>query len=577
MANRDFSDSGWTTILDALDTHTQITPERPAFRFLGDGTKESAVWSYGDLSNRTNAIAALLASHAKPGDRALLLYPPGLDFIAAFLGCLRAGVVAVPLYAPHPRRPDERLTTVAQDCAPKLVLSDAATLIRIAQALDREPALDGVSRLATDALTASHSVGFQPRSNQLAFIQYSSGSTSAPNGICITHANLMTNEAMIQDAMRIGQDSVVISWLPTHHDMGLIGDTLQPIFSGCVGVKMPAAAFLQHPRRWLDAVTKYRGTITGGPNFAFDLCVQRISDEERRSLDLGSLRVAYCGSEPVRPRTLQAFADAFSVASFNAKSFFPCYGLAEATLFASGGPAGDGFIEHPVSAKNLQRNIISTPESSEDTQILAASGQLAKSSEFAIVDPLTRQLQKPSDIGEIWLRGPHIAAEYWNKPELTKQRLRAFDEHGRGPFLATGDLGYVENGQVYVTGRIKDLIIIRGRNHYPQDIEQTASRAHPLLMGHNGAAFSVEEDGTETIVIVHEIARSAREVDFEEARKAATSAVSETHGVQAQVRIVKWGSVPKTSSGKVRRAACKELYLRNALPPVEPRNERGAS
>ncbi len=526
------------TLAGLLKARAAESPDREAYVFLADGELETERLTWGELDVRARAVAWALRQSVPPGERALLLYPPGLDFVAAFFGCLYAGVVAVPAYPPRLNdRSQPRLRAIAADASPRAALTTASIAERV-------PELAGVPWIATDALPAGSPELIDPDPDAVAFLQYTSGSTSAPKGVMVTHANLVHNERMIGQAFAMDEDSVVVGWLPLYHDMGLIGNVLQPLHAGARCVLMSPVAFLQRPRRWLEAIHRYRGTTSGGPNFAYELCVRKIPPGEREGLDLSSWRVAFNGAEPVRARTLEAFAEAFAPCGFRASSFYPCYGLAEATLFVTGG------------APRVEEGRVS-------------SGHAWDAQRIAIVHPERREELPPGSEGEVWIAGPSVAAGYWGNPEATERDFRARLATGQGPFLRTGDLGILSGilsgGELFVTGRIKDLIILRGRNHYPQDVELTAQRSHPDLRPDNGAAFAVEIEGEERLVIVQEVERRRRN-GLEELAAAVRRAVAEEHEVQPyEVVLVRTGTVPKTSSGKVQRHACRAQYLAGEL------------
>jgi amino acid adenylation domain-containing protein len=530
------------TLAGLLKARAAESPDREAYVFLAEGEIEAERLTWGELDVRARAIAWALRQSVPPGERALLLYPPGLDFVPAFFGCLYAGVVAVPAYPPRLNdRSQSRLRAIAADAAPRAALTTKSIAERV-------PELPGVRWIATDGLNGTAPELVDPDPEAVAFLQYTSGSTSTPKGVMVTHANLVHNERMIGQAFAMDEASVVVGWLPLYHDMGLIGNVLQPLHARARCVLMSPVAFLQRPRRWLEAIHRYRGTTSGGPNFAYELCVRKIPPAEREGLDLSSWRVAFNGAEPVRAHTLEAFAEAFAPSGFRASSFYPCYGLAEATLFVSGGDPG--------RAPRVEEGRVS-------------SGHAWDAQRIAIVHPDTREELPRGSEGEVWIAGPSVAAGYWGNPEATERDFRARLGSGGGPFLRTGDLGILHGGELFVTGRIKDLIILRGRNHYPQDVELTAQRSHPDLRPGSGAAFAVEIEGEERLVVVQEVERRRRD-GLDELAAAVRRAVAEEHEVQPyEVVLVRTGTVPKTSSGKVRRQACRAQYLEGELTVLE--------
>ncbi len=516
--------------------------DREAYLFLGDGEAETERLTWGELDGRARAIAAALRETVPPGGRALLLYPPGLEFVAAFFGCLYAGVVAVPAYPPRLNdRSQSRLRSIARDAEPRAALTTSSIAAAAGVISERVPELACSRWIATDALASGGVTDFpEPDPSSIAFLQYTSGSTAEPKGVMVTHANLAHNERMIGEAFGMDEESVVVGWLPVYHDMGLIGNVLQPLHAGARCVLMPPVSFLQRPRRWLEAIHRYRGTTSGGPNFAYELCLRKASPE---GLDLSSWRLAFNGAEPVRASTLERFAEVFAPAGFRREAFYPCYGLAEATLFVSGGDPGQAARIEPPRVGN---------------------GHAWMDQRIVIADPETREELPPGAEGEIWIAGPSVAAGYWRNPEATERDFRACLADGDGPFLRTGDLGVLE-GELFVTGRIKDLIILRGRNHYPQDVELTAERSHPDIHPGGGAAFSVEIAGEERLVLVQEVERH-RDQDLDGVAEAVRRAVAEEHEVQPyEVVLVRSGTVPKTSSGKVQRHAARARYLSGEL------------
>jgi len=535
-------------------------PDKTALTFLADGEDEAESLTYGQLDRRARAIAARLQQAQLSGERVLLLFPPGLGFVTGFLGCLYAGAVAIPTYPP--RRRLDGWGSIACDCRPAACLTAAVFEPRRAALEKLVPELHHAHWLTAEtvdegAAEAWRSPELEP--GAVAFLQYTSGSTAAPKGVVVTHGNLLHNEAMISRAFEQTEESVVVGWLPLYHDMGLIGNVLQPLCSGARCVLMAPTAFLQKPARWLQAISRYRATTSGGPDFAYELCVRRFGAEDSRALDLASWRVAFNGAEPVRHATLERFAEKFAPYGFRRQAFYPCYGLAEATLFVAGGDVASA----PATA-GLAGEVLERP-----ARRLVCCGRAWSGQRIVIADPESRKPCAAGQVGEIWVGGPSIARGYWGRPELSEETFHArLAGDGSGPFLRTGDLGFLAGGGLYVTGRIKDLIILRGRNLYPQDVEATAQGAHRDLRPGCGAAFSVDADGEERLVLVHELSRHATAAP-EAVCDAIRQAVAELHEAQVYaVALLREGTILKTSSGKVRRRACRAAYLAGELRVV---------
>jgi acyl-CoA synthetase (AMP-forming)/AMP-acid ligase II/acyl carrier protein len=569
--------SGSSTLLDLLRWRSAHQPDRRAYTFLRDGEQDEAHITYQELDRRARAIGASLQQVARAGDRALLLYPSGLDYIAAFLGCLYAPVTAVPAYRPNPRleRTVMRLRAIARDARPTVVLTTESMVGAASQLAALDPSLAGTTWLATDTIADGAAGTWREPAidrNTLAFLQYTSGSTTTPRGVMVSHGNLMHNEALIKRTIGSTEDSVGVSWLPLFHDMGMIGFVVQPLYTGFPAVLMSPAHFGQKPVRWLRAITRYRGTVSAGPNSAYDLCVRKTTPEERAGLDLSSWRVAVNGAEPVRPETIQRFLANFAQCGLRPDVLVPSYGLAEATLLVSGGPvARRPVVAHAAKAALLhgQVEIVPGPQATVSTA-LAGSGQVLHGQHVLIVDPETRRRCRPDRVGEIWVAGPSVAKGYWNSPEATaatfQARLADIDE---GAFLRTGDLGFIHDGGLFVTGRIKDLIIVHGGNHAPQDIERTAEGSHPALPPGCGTAFSVDDDVEPQLVVVHEVGRAHLDVDCEEVAAAIRRAVAVEHELVVHtVVLLKTGTLPRTTSGKLQRRGCRDEFLRGTLPEV---------
>ncbi|HVR96249.1 MAG TPA: amino acid adenylation domain-containing protein, partial [Thermoanaerobaculia bacterium] len=575
-----------TSLVELLRARAFAHPDRRAYAFLADGVSETESFTYGELDARARAIGAALARRGARGERVLLLYPPGLEFIAAFFGCLYAGAVAVPCYPPRPRRDHPRLRAIARDARPRVALTTPELGARREAVVEHVPELAAADWLVTAGLDGSLADGWKEPDlapETPAFLQYTSGSTSTPKGVIVTHGNVLHNEEMIRLAFGQSEESVVVGWLPLYHDMGLIGNVLQPLYAGATSVLMPPVAFLQRPARWLEAVSRYKATTSGGPNFAYDLCVRKIAPEDRARLDLSSWSLAFNGAEPVRAETLERFAETFAPCGFRREAFYPCYGLAEATLFVAGGRQGEpaaptaptaptAVVEFDAAALERGRALPVGPagEGSEG-RILVGSGRAWSGQRIAIAGPESRQPLPPGRVGEIWVAGPSVAYGYWGRTEESAHAFGASLADGDGPFLRTGDLGFLWGGELFVTGRLKDLIILRGRNLYPQDVERTAERSHPALEPGAGAAFSADVRGEERLVVVHEVGRrflrergSAAEVT-----QAVRRAVAEEHEAQVyEVVLIRPGSLPKTSSGKVQRHACRAAWLAGELDVV---------
>lgn len=567
-----------STLVELLRWRASQQPKQNAYTFLTDGEPAEAVYTYADLDRRARTIGAMLQKTAAAGDRALLLYPPGLDYIAAFWGCLYAGVVAVPVYPPHPARMERtfpRLRAIALDARPAVALTTSA-ILPLAEALFSQ-ALDSQSMhwLATDSASDDMAERWllpEIGAESLTFLQYTSGSTSTPKGVMLSHANLLHNLSLITRAFELSPDSRGVIWLPPYHDMGLIGGILGPLYAGFQVTLMSPVAFLQSPLRWLQTISGTKATISGGPNFAYDLCVRKTTPEQRAALDLSAWRVAFNGAEPVRPETLDRFVETFAPCGFRREAFYPCYGLAEATLMAAGGKTSAPPIVRSFQKAALEQNRVQEiPNLHKSANTLVGSGQSLPSQEIRIVNPQTRMACAPNEIGEIWLAGPSVAQGYWAKSDATETFFRAYtaDSHV-GPFLRTGDLGFVKGGELFVTGRLKDLIIIRGRNQYPQDIELDVEQCHASLRPGCSAAFSVDVSGEERLVVVQEIDRHHRNYDLDEVVQTIRKAVAERHELQPYaVVLIKTGSIPKTSSGKIQRHACKASFMEGSLEIVK--------
>ena len=562
--------------------------EGGGFTFLGDDSASlsggisdaegdgSTRWDFADLDRKARAIAAQLQSESMAGKRALLLYPPGLDFLAAFFGCLYADVVAVPASLPRSDRALPRLRGIVADSTPQAVLTTDAHLEAADRWFAAIPELSSASRRATDNLDESLAQAWiDPKAgpDTLGFLQYTSGSTATAKGVMVGHGNLLSNLATIQRGFGATRESRGVSWLPLHHDMGLIGGALQVVYCGGSTTLFSPVAFLQRPVRWLELIARTGASISGGPNFAYDLCARRVTDEQKAGLDLSRWTVAFNGAEPIRPDTIDRFVAAFAPLGFRREAFLPCYGLAEATLIVSGGPPTRPPVVALVENPAFERGEIAEVgvDSVGSPKVIVGSGEIAEGHRVAIVDPERLDLQPDHRVGEIWVSGPGVAQGYWN---LADETVATFHAQPAGSadgdstrFLRTGDLGFVRDGQLFVTGRLKDLIIVRGRNIYPQDVEWTVGRAHHSLVDDAWAAFAVEVDGEERLVVVGEVDRRAKA--FDEAITAIRAAVASEFDLDLHaVTLLKPMTLPRTSSGKVRRRAIRGQFLDGTLGGV---------
>ena len=564
-----------SNLIELLQHRAQQQPLQNAYTFLNDGETDESLLSYEQVDRRARAIAARLQALDAKGERVLLLYPPGLEYISAFWGCLYAGAIAVPAYPPRQNRSLLRLQSVAADAQSTLALTNSALLSKVDAMTAQCAELNQLRWLATETVPDEMAEQWRKPSvgsDDLAFLQYTSGSTSIPKGVMVTHGNLLHNERMIQEAFGQTEQSIIVGWLPLYHDMGLIGNVLQPVYVGARCVLMSPLAFLQNPLRWLSAISRYQATTSGGPNFAYDLCVRKISPEQREQLDLSSWEVAFNGAEPVRAETMKAFAEAFAPSGFRAKAFRPCYGLAEATLLVSSeATLHDSPLVKTVEAESLQSNLVVEAAEGADaaTHTLVSCGEAPSGQQVYLYHPNTLTECLPGEVGEICVSGANVTKGYWNRPEETARTFQSHLVQGSAqPLLRTGDLGVVLDGNLFVTGRIKDLIIIRGRNHYPHDIERTVEQSHPALRLGGGAAFMVELDGEERLVVAQEV-NVRRQLDADEIIRAINEAVAEEHELQPHaVVLLKTGSIPKTSSGKIQRHACREKFLSKSFDAV---------
>src|SRR5574337_20339 len=566
------------TLVDLLTQRAEQRRDRLAFSFSRDGEeRQSSRLTYRELDLRARQIASDLQRRGAAGQRVLVLCPPGLDFAASYFGCLYAGATAVPVHPPLRDHLVDRVESISEDVQPSFALTTTGIQAKI------KTTVDGVVRGHPLRWVVSDDVTGDPEwtasdidADSVAMLQYTSGSTSAPKGVVLTHGNLVHNLETIRQAWKsdFNNPGHGVFWLPPFHDMGLIGGLLETLYVGGSSVLMPPGAFIKRPMRWLEAMSRHQAIISAAPNFAYDLCVALSTPEQRAALDLSAWRAALCGAEPVRTASLQGFADAFAPAGFRLEAFLPVYGLAEATLLVSGGSASAVPVAHYVDRIALGENhVIEVAEEHQTVATLVGCGQPQGGQRVVIVDPETRRECRPDEVGEIWIAGPSVAHGYWGAPEQSEQTFAAtLSDTGEGPFLRTGDLGFLRWGELFVTGRRKDLIIIRGSNHYPNDIELTVQNCNPALLRGRGAVFSVEPEsaGAEQLVVVQEVDPSRLgESEMAEVIAQIRTAVTERHEVRTHaVVLVQPLQLPTTSSGKIQRSKCKQRFLDGELPVV---------
>ena len=569
----------FSTLVELLRYRASTQPERIAYIFLRNGETEEARLTYGELDQNARAIAAHLQSLEAKGERGLLLYPPGLDFISAFFGCLYAEVVAIPAYPPRRNQNLFRLQAIIADSQARFTFTNAALFPTLENQWAKDSELAEMQWVVTDEIDHHLSANWQEptlEKNTLAFLQYTSGSTGTPKGVMVSHHNLLINSAFIDHVWGHDQDSVMVTWLPTFHDMGLIYGVIQPLYKGFLCYMMAPANFVERPLRWLQALSDKKATHSAAPNFAYDLCVRKIPPEKRATLDLSHWRMTLNGSEPVRAEVLKKFAEAFQVSGFKATALCPGYGLAEATLVVTAVSYDSPSYFYPVQANALEKNkIVGATETDSNVQTLVGCGWTTIDTQIVIVNPETLKPCSPEIVGEIWVSGSTIAQGYWGKPQETQETFQAYlADTGAGPFLRTGDLGFIKDGELFVTGRLKEIILIRGRNNYPQDIEYTVQNSHPALRPSCGAAFTVEVKGEEKLVVVQEVERTwLRKVDIDEVKRAIRKAVVQEYDLQVYaIALIRTGSLPKTSSGKIQRRSCRAKFLEGSLEIVGQEN-----
>jgi phthiocerol/phenolphthiocerol synthesis type-I polyketide synthase C len=564
------------TLVDHFREVFSEHPQLRTYRFLDEGEGDPVTLTNTELDTRARAIAATLRERMPAGGRALIISPPGLDYVASFFACLYAGVVAVPVYPPSPvhlKRTLSRLVGIVADATPAVVLAPAVVAAMAGQLAEYAPTLRELSWQPVDTVDPAAAEGWREpeiAGADIAFLQYTSGSTGRPKGVMVSHANLLHNLAA-QHEMFFGTDEDpgrhLVIWLPPYHDMGLIGGLLQPAYAGFPVTIMSPLAFLKRPVRWLRAISDVEATVSGGPNFGYDLCVEKITAQEREALDLSSWKLAFNGAEPVRAETIDRFTETFAPMGFRRTAFYPCYGLAEGTLLTAAGDRRAEPVVRKLHPQALTRNVAADPGPGDDALTGVGCGRSIVDQDLVIVDPDTRTRVEAGRIGEIWVSGPSVARGYWRAPAETEEVFGAFlADTGEGPFLRTGDLGFLDGAELFVTGRRKDLIIIAGRNHYPQDIERSAECSDPALRPGCGVACSFELDNEERLLLVHEVFGNPDSTEAGRIIASIRTAVAAEHDLQVHdVVLVRRGVIPKTSSGKLQRSACRTAFLDRRL------------
>jgi acyl-CoA synthetase (AMP-forming)/AMP-acid ligase II len=572
----------YSSLVELLKTRAIELGDRRAYTFLADGETETGTITYAELDEQARTIATHLQKLVPAGSRVLVVYPyhAGIEFIAAFFGCLYAGVIAV---TENPPRHGQAFGKLLQ----RLEASDAAVVLTTQELIDgfqeycgKNPEIADLASqfplLATDNLPSIAVEAWQePKVDEetIAFLQYTSGSTGTPKGVIVTHGNVLHNCEVIYQSFAHTSESRIAMWLPLFHDMGLIGGVMQPLYAGVTtAVLMSPISLIQKPLNWLLAIDKYRITTAGGPNFAYDLLCLKVTEEQRAKLDLSSWDLAFSGAEPVRAETIERFSQLFAPCGFRKETFYPCYGMAETTLFISGGSKQEPLKVKYLDGAALENNrIVEVEPQRENSRSIVGCGRGWLGDRLLIVNPDTLTKCTADEVGEIWVAGAGVGKGYWQNPEETARSFQATLKDGNGEtFLRTGDLGFIDNGEVYITGRIKEIMILWGRNHYPQHIEATVQKCHPAMRPNCGAAFALEISGEERLVIVQEVERTQlRNLDIEEVIGAIRLAVGKEHLAEVYaIALLKPATIPKTSSGKIQRRLCQKMFVAEEFEPI---------
>ncbi len=552
--------------------HAEKTPDALAYIYLIDGEDQQVSITFGELDRQARAFAATLQKISKPGDRALLLYPSSLDFVVAFMGCLYAGVISAPTTVPHLKRSTPRLKLMMDDAKASIACTTQPVYEKISLLVADNPEFSNIQWVISESVPKSAAIEWKKpdiQPDDIAFLQYTSGSTSAPKGVIITNFNLLRTVEDIVFGSDFDNQSTMVSWLPIFHDMGLVYGLLAPLYGGRPCYIMSPVSFLEKPVRWLRAMSKYHATHTAAPNFAFDVCTRKVPEEEKSSLDLSALKFVVNAAEPVRLETMQDFAVAFKKSRFRYEAFAPSYGLAEVTVKATSKKIDQVPSYCSLDVNEIEKNRISfVPDQDPNSYKVVGCGWSAIGADIQIVNSETSQLCAGNEIGEIWIQSDSVAKGYWQTPKASKVTFQAMIAgYDGGPFLRTGDMGFIHERELHITGRIKDMIIIQGKNYYPQDIELTVEKCHEAIRPSCGAAFAITENGAEKLIVVQEVKREYRKSDeLAEVANKVRMAVAKNHGLRVNaISLIMPSTIEKTTSGKIQRSATRESFLNKSL------------
>lgn len=568
----------YTSLVELLQEKAIANSQKIAYRFLQNGTTEAGCLTYEELNLQAKAIAFELQSLVSPGSRALLVYSydAGLEFVAAFMGCLYAGVIAVTTTPPNHGKDLAKLAQRIISSEAEIILTTEDLIQAVKGKLGTNLGLlkqfKHIKWFTTNNLDIALANNWkQPiiKADTLAFLQYTSGSTGNPKGVMVTHENILHNQEMIRQGFAHTDSTIVVGWLPLFHDMGLIGNVLQPLYLGTESILMSPVSLAQQPFEWLKAITRYRATTSGGPNFGYDLLCLKATPEKLVELDLSSWSVAFSGAETVRAETIERFSHIFANCGFKKSAFYPCYGMAETTLFITGGLKTEKpVIKYVDSASLAENKVVEVAPNALGSKAIVSCGKTWLDTEVTIVNPDKLTECDPYNVGEIWVRGSGVSQGYWQQLEETQNTFQVYlADNKERAYLRTGDLGFLADGELYLTGRLKEVMIFWGRYCYPQHIEQTVQESHPALRKNAGAAFAIDREGAERLVIVQEIERTyLRSLNIAEIVAAICQAVGQEHEVEVDaISLIKTGSIPKTSSGKIQRRSCAKQYSEKSL------------